>query len=137
MPEGYLRLIVGSAQQRGRSDLPTALCLLGITLFVCHRSKALHQFAELHASGSVRNVGVTSILFNKYNRLSLCVTPVTRVTPNLEGYVPPLPGSINPTSELQEPRLPCAGGPLRFSLRHGAGNPRDCVRGKVHSLVNR
>lgn len=28
-------------------------------------------------------------------------------------------------------------GPLRYLIRHGAGNPRDCVRGKVHSLVNR
>ena len=82
-------------------------------------------------------IDVTPIILNKYKQLDIVVTQVTRVTPHFEQIRAPLPGSINPYSEpeLHLPRS--AGGTLRFSLRHGVGNPRDRGSGKVPSLVNR
>lgn len=82
-------------------------------------------------------IGLTPIILNKYNKLDIIFTSLTRVTPHFEQIRAPLPGSINPYSDL-ELHLPRSdGGTLRFSLRHGVGNPRNLVSGKPPSLVNR
>ena len=51
----------------------------------------------------------------------------------------PGPQSVEPsaTRTMAFLRRLNGGGTLDILSRYGAGNPRDCVRGKVHSLVNR
>lgn len=57
---------------------------------------------------------VTRTISNKYSRLSTTVTPVTFVTLLFRRMcIPPLPGSINATSERQE-QFPILPGTLRF-----------------------
>jgi len=74
----------------------------------------------------VYEADVTLEIFNKYSNLPSFVTPVTRVTPHLEGYIPRHPGSINPTSVRQVHFPQCAGAPEVFLETRGRKPAEPC-----------